>query len=373
MRVRRAIAEMGEYSPPLEERGAPDLLLLDFSESTVPPSAPVLRAMQDYLASGKVRMYPAYGDLRAKLARYVGVRPEQLLLTNGSDSAIQLILGAVLETGDEVVLAKPYFSIIGLTAESLGAKLVCPPYRPDFSYPFEEVVAAVTPRTRAIVVISPNNPTGTSAGVEQVETLLRRFPELAVFVDEAYFEFSGKTAVPLLAKYDNLVISRTFSKAMALAGLRFGYAVSNAEFIRQLHKLRIPYDVNSLAVVAAAASLDHPEPWQAYVREVMERAKPLVERFLDERRIPYVKSDCNFMLVKEAAPAAVCEYLRQRGILIRPQRQTPDYVRVSIGTVAEMQRFLQAYADYLDQAGRGTATSPASGRPARAASARTPA
>lgn len=373
MRVRRAVTEMGEYSPPLEERGGQDYLLLDFSESTIPPSAPVLRAMQDYLASGKVRMYPAYGDLSAKLARYVGVRPEQLLLTNGSDSAIQLILQAVLEPGDEVVLAKPYFSIIGLTVESLGAKLVCPPYRPDFSYPFEEVVAAVTPRTRAIVVISPNNPTGTSASLEQVETLLRRFPELAIFVDKAYFEFSGKTAVPLLAEHDNLVISRTFSKAMALAGLRFGYAVSNPDFIRQLHKLRIPYDVNSLAVVAAAASLDHPQPWQAYVREVMERAKPLVERFLAERRVPYVKSDCNFMLVRDAAPQGVFEYLKERGILIRPQRQTPDYFRVSIGTVAEMQRFLQAYAGYLDQAGSGAAASPAAGRAARAAPARTPA
>ena len=347
MRVRRAVAEMAEYNPPTEMRAEEDYLLLDFSESTIPPSDAVVRAMQDYVASGRVRMYPAYGTLTGKVAGYVGVRPEQVLIANGSDSAIQLIEHAILDPGDEVVLPKPYFHIIGSTAESIGARVVSPPYRPDFSYPFDEVVAAVTPRTRMIVVVNPNNPTGTSAPLEQVEALLRRFPGVCVFVDEAYYEFCGKTAVPLLAKHDNLVISRTFSKAMAMAGLRFGYAVSNPDFIRQLAKLRIPYDVNSVACAAAAASLEHPQPWQAYVAEVMGRAKPLVERFLEEHGVPYVKSDCNFMLIRDAAPAAVYAYLKERGILVRPQRQLPDYFRVSIGTVPEMQRFLQAYGDYL--------------------------
>ncbi len=136
---------------------------------------------------------------------------------------------------------------------------------------------------------------------------------------------------------------------MAMAGLRFGYAISNPAYIRELHKLRIPYDVNSLAVVAAAASLDNPEPWQAYVREVMERAKPLVERFFTEHGVAFVPSDCNFMLVKDPDPNAVYEFLMARGILIRPQRQTPEYFRVSIGTVAEMQRFMQVYSEYLEQ------------------------
>jgi histidinol-phosphate aminotransferase len=352
IRVRSAVAAMSEYHPPIEGRVEQDYLLLDFSESTVPPSPHVLQAMQDYLAGGKVRMYPAYGDLSEKLARYVGVTPEQLLVTNGSDGAIQLILRAVLEPGDEIVLPKPYFSVIGSTAESLAAKLVCPPYRPDYSFPFEEVLAAVTPKTRMIVVINPNNPTGTSASLEQVETLLKRFPDVAIYVDEAYYEFSGVTAVPLLKQYGNLVISRTFSKAMAMAGLRFGYAVAEPGLIRQLYKLRIPYDVNSLAVVAAAASLDHPEPWQSYVREVMQRAKPLVERFLTEHGVPFVKSDCNFMMVRDDDPERVYGYLKARDILVRPQRQAPQYFRVSVGTVEEMRRFLQVYGEYLDQLGK---------------------
>jgi histidinol-phosphate aminotransferase len=359
MRVRRAVAEMGTYNPPLEMRVEQDYLLLDFSESTVPPSGEVVQAMQDYLASGKVRIYPAYGDLSAKLARYVGVTPEHLLMTNGSDSAIQLILSAVLDPGDEVILPKPYFFVLGSTVQSIGATLVSPPYGPDFRFPFEAIQEAVTPRTRMIIVVSPNNPTGTSATIEQIEALADRYRDVCIFVDEAYYEFSGKTVVPLLAKYDNLVISRTFSKAMAMAGLRFGYAVSTPDFIRELHKLRIPYDVNSLAVVAAAASLDHPAPWQVYVQEVMGHAKPMVERFLEEHRIPYVHSDCNFMLVRDRDPQAVYEYLKARGILVRPMRQAPEYFRVSIGTVAEMQRFLETYAAYLDPAGSAASSAQA--------------
>ena len=363
MRVRRAVAEMGVYNPPIEMRAEQDYLLLDFSESTIPPSPQVLRAMEQYVSTGKLQRYPAYGDLTAKLGRYVGVSPDQLLVTNGSDSAIQIILHTVLEPTDEVVLAKPYFFIIGSTAHGIGATVVSPPYRDDFSFPFEEIVAAVTAKTRMIVVINPNNPTGTSASLEQVEGLLRRFPDRCIFVDEAYYEFSGKTVVPLLAKYENLVVSRTFSKAMAMAGLRFGYAVSSPEFVRQMSKLRIPYDVNSLACVAAAASLDHPEPWQAYVSEVMERSKPLVESFLEEHGVSYVKSDCNFMLIRDENPNGVYEYLERRHILVRPMRTLPDYFRVSLGTVAEMRRFLQAYGEYLAQPRAAARPAQASGHP----------
>jgi histidinol-phosphate aminotransferase len=354
MKVRPAVAAMEAYHPPLEMRSERDYLLLDFSESTQPPSPAVAAALQAYARDGRARMYPAYGRLSEKLARYVGVRPDQVLPTNGSDGAIQLILHALLEAGDEMVMAKPGFFVTGSMAASIGARVVSPLYRPDMSFPLEEVLAAVTLRTRLIVVVSPNNPTGTSAGLDQIETILQRHPDVPVFVDEAYYEFSGRTAVPLLARHDNLVLSRTFSKAMALAGLRFGYAVSNAEFIGQLAKLRIPYDVNTAAAVAAEASLDHPEGWRAYVREVMEQAKPQLERFLDERGVPYYRSDANFILVRAGDPAPLCEYLREQGILVRPQRPpVGDCFRVSIGTVAEMRRFMQAYGAFLDQPARG--------------------
>jgi histidinol-phosphate aminotransferase len=346
------VAAMDQYHPPLEGRTERDYLLLDFSESTQPPSAAVTAAMQAYLASGNVRMYPAEGPLRQKLAAYVGVRPDQVLPTNGSDSAIQLILHALLEAGDEMIMAKPGFAVIASTANSIGAKVVQPLYKPDMSFPFDDVCAAVTPKTRMIVIVSPNNPTGTSASLEQIEAIVKRFSHIPVYVDEAYYEFSGKTAVPLIDKYDNVVVSRTFSKAMAIAGLRFGYAVGRADFLAQVEKLRIPYDVNALALVAAEASLDNPGPWQAYIREVVHDAKPLTERFLREHGVQFYPSDANFLLVRSKDVQGVTRFLETRDILVRPQRPpVGDCFRVSIGTVAEMRRFMQAYADYLQQAG----------------------
>ncbi len=352
MKVRPAVAAMEQYHPPLEGRTERDYLLLDFSESTQPPSPAVTAALQAYLATGKVRMYPAEGPLREKLAAYVGVQPGQVLPTNGSDSAIQLILHALLEPGDEMIMAKPGFFVILSTALSIGAKAISPLYKADMSFPFDDVQAAVTSKTRLIVIVSPNNPTGTSASQEQIEAILKQNSKIPVYVDEAYYEFSGQTAVPLLAKYDNLVISRTFSKAMAMAGLRFGYAVGRADFIAQIEKLRIPYDVNALAVVGAEASLDHPAPWQAYVREVMQDAKPMVERFLREHGIPFFPSDANFLLVRSQDVGGIAAYFKSRDILVRPQRPpVGDCFRVSIGTVAEMRGFLQIYAEYLQHAG----------------------
>lgn len=348
MKVRPEIERMATYHPPLEGRTARDYLLLDFSESTQSPPPHVVEALKAYLDSGRLRMYPAYGGFQAQVAEYAGVRPEQVLLTNGSDSAIQLITHALLAAGDEMVMARPGFFVTESCARSVGAEVVQPDYRaPDMAFPLEEVLSAVTPRTRLIVVVSPNNPTGTIATQAQIETILRTHPDVPVMVDEAYYEFCGETAVPLLARHDNLVITRTFSKAFALAGLRLGYALGDPAFIAELHKLRIPYDVNSLAVVAGAAQLAHPEGWQAYVDEVVNRAKPMVERFLREHGVFFYPSRANFLLVRPDDVQAATEYLKGHDILVRPQRGlVADCFRISIGTVAEMRRFMEAWSRY---------------------------
>jgi len=350
MKVRPNIARMGAYSPPLESRTDRDYLLLDFNESTVPPSPAVVEAITGFLRRGLLRAYPAYGRFGERLAAYTGLPPACTLLANGSDQAIEVVMRALLEPGDEVVFPVPGFAIFPQIAGVQGAELVSPRYRDDMSFPFEEVVAAVTPRTRLIVVINPNNPTGTSASEAQVRELLGRFPEVAVLVDEAYHEFTGRTVAPLVREHDNLVVTRTFSKAFALAGLRLGYALSNAAFIRELHKVRGPYDVNMLAVQGAEAALAHPEGWRDYVAEVMTRAKPMVERFFTEHGVPFVRGEANFMLVRPPDVAAACAFLRERGILVRPQREpVADMFRLSVGTTADMQRFMAAFADYLAQ------------------------
>lgn len=348
MKVRSAIKELKAYAPPLEGRTEGDFLLLDFSESTLPPPPAVREAMKAYIDGRGVQAYPSYGAFEARLSEYAGVTPGQMIITNGSDSGIQLITGALLSPGDEMIMAKPGFVVIENCALSVGAKVVSPLYRPpEMAFPLEDILAAVTERTALIVIINPNNPTGSLATVEQIEAVLIAHPEVAVMVDEAYFEFSGVTAAPLLERHGNLVITRTFSKAFALAGLRLGYALSNPDFITQLHKLRNPYNVNMMAVVAAGAQLAAPDGWREYVTEVMERAKPMVERFFDEHGIVYTPSAGNFLLVRPDDPQAAADFLRENGILVRPQRPpVEDTFRLSIGTAADMERFIKVFAGY---------------------------
>ncbi len=133
-----------------------------------------------------------------------------------------------------------------------------------------------------------------------------------------------------------------------MAGLRLGYALGHPAFIAELHKIRIPYDVNAVAVAAGEALLDDPAPWRAYVDEVMQRAKPMVERFFDEHGVDYVRGEANFMLVRPGDVAEAYEHLKANGILVRPQRPpAEDCFRMSVGTVADMQRFMSAYTAYL--------------------------
>jgi histidinol-phosphate aminotransferase len=351
MKVREAIARMGFYDPPLAARTEPDALMLDFNESTIPPSPEVVSELVRYLKEGHVHHYPLYSPLMEKLAEYAAVAPEELIVCNGSDQALDVTLRALLEPGDEMVFAQPGFAMIPHFAQTFSARVVETRYRQDMSFPFEETLAAVTPSTRLIVLVNPNNPTGTRIPPEQIVAVLRAHPDIPVLVDEAYFEFTGETVAELVPAHDNLVITRTFSKAFALAGLRLGYAISNAPFIRELHKVRGPFDVNALAVKAAETVLDHQEGWRGYIEEVMTRAKPMVERFFDEHQVTYFKGAANFMLVRPPDRDRAYEHLRKNKILVRPQSPPiGDTFRLSVGTVADMTRFMEVYSEYLQEA-----------------------
>ena len=219
MRIRSAIANMGIYKPPLEGRNPKEYLLMDFNESPEPPPPSVGRALQDYLVEGNLHVYPHYGSFCEELGQYVGVSADQLLLTNGSDQGIDVVLRCLLEPDTKLVMAMPGFTMFKQTVDTIGADFIEVPYPADFAFPYEKVRQAVNPHTRVIVVINPNNPTGTSAPLEQVEALLKEFPDCAVLVDEAYYEFTGQTCLHLLNQYPNLVVLRTFSKAFAIPAL----------------------------------------------------------------------------------------------------------------------------------------------------------
>ena len=348
MRIRSAIANMGIYKPPLEGRNPKEYLLMDFNESPEPPPPSVGRALQDYLVEGNLHVYPHYGSFCEELGQYVGVSADQLLLTNGSDQGIDVILRSMLDPGTNLVIAIPGFTMFKQTVDTIGADFIGVPYPADFAFPYEKVRQAVNPNTRVIVVINPNNPTGTSAPLEQVEALLKEFPDCAVLVDEAYYEFTGQTCLHLLNQYPNLVVLRTFSKAFAIPALRLGYVVAKEEFINELLKIRGPYDVNMAAIVAARALLQDPQPWKELVRHLMKEVKPTLENFFQENEIKFYPGEANFMLVEPKGGAGLAvNYLKDQGILVRPMRPPLEKCfRINMRSIGETEKFMSVFKSY---------------------------
>jgi histidinol-phosphate aminotransferase len=237
-------------------------------------------------------------------------------------------------------------------ANTLDVKIVSPPYREDMAFPVEAVRKALTPDVRVLVIVSPNNPTGSMIAEAELEALLRDFPQVAVLLDEAYAEFSGRSVIGWVSRFDNLAVFRTFSKAYAIPSLRLGFVAANPAFITELYKIRGPYDVNMMAVAAAEAQLEHPEHWRGYVREVMEVAKPKVEAFFRERGVTFYPGTANFLLVRPKDCADAVAFLKSRGILVRPQKGlAANCFRVSIGPPDVMDTFIAAYGEYLSENG----------------------
>ncbi len=335
--------QMAAYEPPLDGRSAQDHLLLDFNERTVPVSDSVVEALCSYIRSGELQKYPSYGDILQRLAGYVSVSPDQVMITNGSDQGIDLTIRAAVGEGEQAIIPNPSFAIYEQCARVEGAVLVASEYDPDIGYPTAEVKSHICDATRLIVIPLPNNPSGTGVPREEIEEILQSAPGAVVLVDECYYEYTGVTVVDLIDRYANLVVVRTFSKTWGLPSLRFGFLISQADNIDQLLKIRGPYDVNQLGVIAAQAALNEPDYTQSYVREVMQESKPLLEVWLQERGIRFWHSCANFLWVFPPHADELADFLQSAGILVRPKadsRGTPG-LRITLGRLEQTQRLIR--------------------------------
>jgi len=333
---------IGAYSPPLEGRNPSEHLLLDFNERTLPIGDAVKQALVDYIASGRMQMYPAYGDIVDRLAAYAGVAADQLMITNGSDQGIELVFRAACSPGDEVIIPSPSFAMYHQCAKIENARIIEPHYTREGGFPLAQTLAAITDKTRVICIANPNNPSGVETSAEDILAVAKAAPDAVVLVDECYFEYAKATIVDCLIEYPNLVVARTFSKTWGMPSLRFGYLMAAKESIAVLLGVRGPYDINQLAVVAAKAALDHPEYTNDYVDEVMSKSKPLLESFCDARGLLFWPSNANFLWVFPAAPEEVEAHLVSAGILVRPKVDQDGNVglRVTIGSLSQTERLI---------------------------------
>ncbi len=370
----KRIQRMKPYQPPLKGRSEYDGLLLDFNERTQQPNRKVSQALEKFVKGKKLQVYPEYFDLEEKIAKYAGVSPEQVMFTNGSGQGIDIIFRTFTEKGDKVIIPSPTFAMFEQCAQVIGNEILSPLYKKSgLSFPLKEVIEAIDEQVRLMVLCNPNNPTGTTVSVADIERIAQNAPNVILYIDEAYFEFSKITASPLIKKYPNIIITRTFSKAFGLASLRIGYVIARKEYITEMLKVRGPYDVNMAAYYAASAALEDRQSMQCYVAEVMKKAKPLVEKFFSENGIPYFPSSANFILFRQGDPENTIRALTKAGVLVRPQnkenkflflnfpnqvfvpkfpkfrnkeseiKNIEDTLRVSIGTVAQMKKFIETY------------------------------
>ncbi|WP_252177367.1 histidinol-phosphate transaminase [Endozoicomonas sp. 4G] len=337
------IVQIGAYTPPLEGRDPHDHLLLDFNERTLPVCPSVKQAMIDFIQDDRLQCYPSYGNIAAKIASYCDVETDQVMITNGSDQGIDLIIRSVCREGEEAIIPRPTFAMYQQVARVENLNIVEPSYSKDQGFPKQVVLDAISDKTRLIVISNPNNPSGTPVSREDILDIAAAAANAAILVDECYFEYTQETVADVVEQYPNLLIIRTFSKTWGLPSVRLGYVISHSENIRTLLNVRGPYDVNQLAVVAIDAALSNPGYTERYVKEVMEVSKPMFEAFLNRKGIDYWPSVANFIWIFPNNPDEIEKHLRAHRILVRPKADEKGNLglRINLGNKAQTESLIE--------------------------------
>ncbi len=352
--VKKSILSVKPYLPgkPIDEvkreLGIKDVCKLASNENPYPPPPKVLKAIKDELKN--LNRYPDGNCfyLRQALAKELGVDQDQLIFGNGSDEIIVMAVRAFAGEGDEVLTARPTFMIYEIATKISGADIRMIPLK-DFRFDLMAMREAVTSRTKIIFIANPNNPTGTYVTHAEMETFLKGLPSnIIVFLDEAYYEFVGKKDYPqslmLLPRYPNLILTRTFSKVYSLAGLRVGYGVASQEMVELLNRIREPFNVNSLAQVAALAALKNKAYYRGVSQEIASEKKRLYKN-LKKMNMAFVESATNFVLVDVKGDSLqVSQQLLRQGVIVRDMGfwGLDQFIRVTIGTPKENDKFIKA-------------------------------
>ncbi len=304
-------------------------------------------------ALGDLARYPDGNgfELKNALSKRYGVAMHSIVLGNGSNDVLELVAIAFLGAGSSAVYSQHAFAVYPLATQARGAKGISVPAK-EYGHDLDAMAKAVQADTRVVFIANPNNPTGTFAPYERIEAFLKLVPGCIVVLDEAYNEYLPPDmrvdTVKWLKRYPNLVITRTFSKAYGLAGLRVGYALANPAIADLMNRVRQPFNLNSIALSAAAAALDDMEfvarsyaENRAGLKQIEEGARAL--------GLEFIPSFGNFISIRVGRANEVFKRLLKRGVIVRPVAgyELPEHLRVSVGTPEENERFLSALAASL--------------------------
>lgn len=338
--VRRAILKRQTYEAPAEGRWGK--VRLDFNENTTGCAKAALAALRR-LSAKKLAMYPEYEAPARVLARYFGVKPAELLLTNGGDDALRVFFDTFVQPGSHILICEPTFPMYRYYAEIAGARVEALRYSKEMEFPLADVLAALQRKPRVFFLANPNNPTGTLVGKAAIEKILSAARHTAVVLDEAYADFSDVTGVPWIRRHPNLFVAKTFSKAAGLAGLRLGAVIALQESLSMVRRAMPPFPVNTAALAASVAAVTERETIEHYIRET-KRLRTWFAGQLEQRNVRVFPSACNFVLADFGRRGPVLfRNLTRHGILVRERSRDlgPGFARITIGTQAELKSVLR--------------------------------
>jgi histidinol-phosphate aminotransferase len=348
--ARKAVLAMPEYHPPLAAR---DALRLDFNENTIAPSPRVMARLQRLTSEG-LTVYPEREPVERIVAAHFGLQRDQVLLTSGVDEAIHLIALTFLEEGDEALICTPTFFMYDVSIGMMTSQLKRVQSDDSLEFPFDRFMAAITPRTRLIIIASPNNPTGATVSREQLLAIAKAAPQAVLLVDEAYFHFHGETTLKDVSTVPNLIVGRTFSKAYGLANLRAGMIAGDARLLGYVRKVTSPYNMNGVALAVLPEALAD-EAYLAWYVDQVKTGRERVFAALKQLGVRTWPSAANFVLMDIGAKhTELVNAMRAHGVLLRDRSSDPGcagYVRITIGVEEQMTRGIAALRASLAEIG----------------------
>lgn len=322
------------------------LIKLDANESPFSLKEPLRKKLLEALVSVQLNRYPEAGAplLRERFARYYGVDKDMIMPGNGSDELIQILCTALQGKINGVLVPVPTFSMYKIIGINTGNKVVEVPLEENYEIDLDAILRNIKSDFPALIYLAyPNSPTGNCFDQDKIEAILNKSSGIVV-VDEAYASFSGETLLPLLKKYDNLIILKTLSK-LGLAAIRLGFLIGNPDLITQIDKVRLPYNVNSLSQVAAGFFLDHQGEFVKQVEEIVKRREELYRGLQDIDGVSPFPSRANFIFFSCAFDSdRIYKQLVEKGIVVKNLNSTltPNCIRVTIGSRKENNAFLKA-------------------------------
>lgn len=352
--IRKHLENINRFDPDTVTRSGDEYLRLDMNEGVSLLPEEIIVDITKKINSDYISTYPSYKNLKNLLAKFDSVDTTNVCLTNGSDCAIKYIFETFVEPGNKVLITDPTFAMYPVYGNIYNAVINSVTYNDDLSFPFKKYIEAIDSETKLVVIVNPNNPTGSVLEIDKITVILEKAKSnnAIVVIDEAYYLFYPESMACLIAKYNNLIVTRTFSKVFGMAALRLGYILSNNKIINYICKIKPTFDVNGLAVLFAEQVLSS----NCILDDMIAKSKKgkdfICKKFAD-KNITYIPGNANFILIELSSHVDdILNELTSQKILVSGGFKQPflkQYLRVTTASETIMDKFWTTFEPLYDR------------------------